>query len=187
MSWIRLTLFAVTLLMASGISAFLVVNLVHDPTASAAADIAEGAREGENFWNLSSLEEAELTAGYPIASPAFLPAGFVPGDNIIVTQPSFATLPRVVQRFWHHKDDPAYNFSIMQTPLDSGLGGGEAVTINGVPGLRNLLPPEPPARTLPLLVLSWRNGGYTYYLHGFLGSHLTEETLLKIAASIRLE
>ena len=184
MNRIRLSLFAVVLLMTSGVISFELVDLLYDSSAS--AQVADAA-EGKDFWNLSSVEEAEQIAGYAIASPEFLPEGFVPGENILVNQPIFANLPKIVQRFWADRANPAYNFSLMQDPSASEIGGGEPATINGFAGSRRLLPADSLGRTLPLLVLSWRDGDFTYYLRGHMGGSFTEETLLKIAASIRSE
>ena len=140
---------------------------------------------GTQFWTVSTLEEAECITGYSIAYPAWLPDGFVRSEDISVVQPHFPNLPRYVERHFSALGDPPYGFRMSQNPLEHGLGNGEPFMINGVPGERELLPARPPD-TSPLLSLAWRIGGYTYSLTAFLHGPITEEVLLKIAASVQL-
>ena len=115
-----------------------------------------------------------------------MPAGFVPNENILVNQPVFSTLPRLVQRFWHSQDDRTLSLNLTQNPTLGGIGAWVPAMINGVPAERELLPAPPPDRPHPMLSLFWRDGEFGYVLSGNLAGPLTEETLLKIAASVRL-
>ena len=140
---------------------------------------------GSQSWTVSTVEEAECITGYPISVPAWLPDGFVRSDNIFVNQPPFPNSPRFVQQFWHNSGDPAYGFDLEQNPGQIGLSGGDPAMINGIPGERKLLPARPPD-TPTRLSLTWEDGGYTYFLAAFLHGPITEEVLLKIAASLEL-
>ena len=156
------------------------------PTNTPDPNRPEGIRNwGSQSWTVSTLEEAECITGYPIAVPAWLPDGFVRSDNIFVNQPPFPNSPRFVQQFWHDSGDPAYGFDLEQNPGQIGLSGGEPAMINGIPGERSFHPADS-NRPNPLLSLAWRVGEYTYFLTAFLHGPVTEEVLLKIAASLEL-
>ena len=182
MSRFKLALSGIGLLVISGSVSFAVVALLYTPGAAASIDNSEEARS----WDASSVQEAETIAGYPIASPGFLPPGVVPGKNILVNQPAFPNLPKFVQRFWNSPGDPSVVLMLEQHPGLGGLGNGEPTPINGISGEMELVPPSPPGRPLPMLKLFWREGEVSYVLTGTLNGPLTKEVLLKIASSVRL-
>ncbi|MEE8370246.1 MAG: hypothetical protein V3S00_05705 [Dehalococcoidia bacterium] len=135
------------------------------------------------------MEEAAEIAGYSIAVPGFLPADFVQTDTIMVNQKSFGEAAwKHVTQIWNWQGDPSVRFSLEQSPKPFTLGGEtEPIDINGVPGTRAALEAQPPGRPHPMLILSWTHGDFTYLLNAILGEPLTEEMVLRIAASVEAQ
>ena len=158
-----------------------------DPTNTPDANRPEGFLGRDNqFWNVSSFEEAECITDYPIAIPTNLPDGFIRGENIIVHKRSTSHFEdRWVQQFWYRLGGPEYGLILEQHSGELGLGNGEPAMINGILGERNLLPARPPDFP-PLLSLLWEEDGYWYTISGFLDDQITEEFLLEVAASLEL-
>ena len=184
MDRLRLALIGFALLAVSAVTSFSVVLLLYNPGAEAATDNPE---TGPQLWNVSSVQEAEGKTGYPIASPASLPAGFVQGENTIVNKLSsdhYQT--HFVQQFWRLSNDTSKSLMLEQHPGLAGLVNGQPFLINGVMGERKLLPASPPNRPHPMLSLFWKDGDTSYVLTGTLVGTLTEAALLEIADSVSL-
>ena len=180
---LKLALIDIALLVVSGVTAFAILALLHNPDTKA-SDVSTGdPPAGPPTLTVSTVEEAESITGYPIASPASLPAGFVRSENILVNKLSSTYF---VQQFWMSSADPSIQFDLEQHPGLDGLGNSEPAIINGVPGERKLLPASPPGRPHPRLSLFWKDGETSYALSGTLAGTLTEATLLEIAASVSL-
>ena len=138
------------------------------------------------FWNVSSFEEAECITDYPIAIPTNLPDGFIRGENIIVHKSGTSHFEdRWVEHGWGIPGDSTYGFFRLEQHTWKFSLDGEPAMINGIPGERHLRPAIPPDFP-PLLVLLWEEDGYWYTISGFLDGPITEEFLLKIAASLEL-
>ncbi len=138
---------------------------------------------GSQFWNVSSYEEAECVTGFPIYVPANLPDGFMQNDSISVSKMGSASFEsRFVEHGWHVPGDTVNGFRLSQHSSEFGINGEPAI-INGALGERHLLPARPPDFP-PLLTLLWKQDGYWFTVSGFLDGPITEEFLLKVAASL---
>ena len=177
----------IALLVVSGVTAFAILALLHNPDTKASDVLTGDPPAGPPTLTVSTVEEAESITGYPIASPASLPAGFVRSENILVNKLSSTYFETIfVQQFWRYSADPSIQFDLEQHPGLDGLGNSEPAIINGVPGERKLLPASPPGRPHPRLSLFWKDGETSYALSGALAGTLTEATLLETAASVSL-
>jgi len=184
----KLLLGGVGLLAVSAAVSFTVVALLGGPDGSVEADNT-GACEarGEGTWNCNTVEGAEELVGYPLAFPEYLPEGYVPSEYIHVNEFPFPGQPRASERFWHNPDLQGLTLlTLTQSTFAFGLGGGEPTEVNGLPGQRRVTEAHPPDRPHDMLSLYWREGEYSYQLSGFLNGPMDEETLRKIAASVRL-
>lgn len=140
---------------------------------------------GSQFWNVHSYEEAECVTGFPIYVPANLPDGFMQNDSISVSKMGSASFEsRFVEHGWHLPGDTVYGFRLSQHSSEFGINGEPAI-INGALGERHLLPARPPDFP-PLLTLLWKQDGYWFTVSGFLDGPITEEFLLKVAASLHI-
>ena len=137
------------------------------------------------FWNVSSFEEAECYAGYPIAVPTHLPDDFVRSETIVVNKMGTSDWEDVfVEHGWIVSGDPPYGFRLSQHTRKFSLGNGEPAVIDGVPGERQLDPARSPDFPEGLTLL-WKRGDYWFTVFGFLHGPVTEEFLLKVAASLQ--
>ena len=137
-------------------------------------------------WELSSFNAAECITDYPVAVPTNLPDDFVRHETIVVRKSGTSHFEdRLVGQSWHILGDPSIGFSIEQHSWKVGLGHSEPAIINGFPGERLFLPAQSPDSP-PLLGLSWEESGYWFTILGFLHGPITEEFLLKVAASLEL-
>jgi hypothetical protein len=152
------------------------------------------ARE-QGVWNVATLEEASQIAGFPVATPAYLPEGFYRGSNIMVSQPG-AGLPEdikpkfsnmIVEQFYYYQGDDSVMFILTQTQHKSGIGGSEPTEICGRPAERAYQEANPQRKyPSPMLTLGWENDGSYYQITGTLVGPLDEATLEKIACSVEV-
>ena len=138
------------------------------------------------FYAVTSYEDAECLAGFPIAIPANVPEVFVRRESIEVFVTRTEPFRDVhVQQSWSRPGIPLFSFMLAQHSREFGLGGGASAVINGVTGERSLRPARPPDFP-PLLTLLWEEDGFWYLISGFLHDTNTEEFLLEVAASLEL-
>jgi len=142
--------------------------------------------------NVDTVADASRIAGFPVATPAYIPEGFS-GGSFSVSQlgaglpeemkPKFAQVN--VQRIWSLEGNHKVMFFLIQTQHKSGIGGGEPTEICGHPGERKFSEAEAdrPAK----LSLGWEDNGNYFSLFGMLAGPLDEETLEKIACSVKVE
>ena len=141
----------------------------------------------KGILHASTVEEASRIAGYSVATPAFLPEGFHRSD-IAVSQLLFGNWPRIVEQHWGWQEDSSICLVLIQDPKLEGVAGGEPAEVCGVPGQRALLEADlGHGRPHPLLAFFWRDDDVAYVVNGTLAGPLTEEILLKIACSVRIE
>jgi len=140
---------------------------------------------------VSTIEEASRLVGYQVATPTFIPEGFLPGDfelNQLGFPPQlggeWGDGKRVVQRQWTWLDDPKINILLIQHPDTDENVSGEPIEVCGHSGGREFFEAEK-GREHPLLVLHWWDGDMVYSLGGSLGGPLTEEILHEIACSVK--
>jgi hypothetical protein len=191
MSRLRLGLYAIAVVVISGVVSLGVFTLISSSTELSPRITAQAATEEPRYWSASSVQEAAGIAGYTLAEPGFLPVGFVPTSQIHIIQPKAPRpdsprLPKYVTRSWTWEKDPSVGFLLTQDPKMSGLGGGTATTINGVPGQQRLQGPNPPAMRHSFLNLFWRDGQFGYLLEATLSGPLTEDVVRQIAASVKV-
>ena len=147
----------------------------------------------EGIWNVNTLEEASRIAGFPVATPAYIPEGFHRGSNIMVTQlggglpeeirPKFTSM--TVEQFYYYQGDDSVMFILRQTQHKVGLGGGEPAEVCGRQGERLYQEADPQRKyPSPILTLAWENNGNYYQTHGTLAGPLDEDTLEKIVCSV---
>ena len=156
------------------------VCMALDPTSTPDPNRPEGIRGRLNeFWNVSSFEEAECITDYPIAVPTNLPDGFIRAQNMIVYKHGTSHFEdRWVEHSWYIPGDPPYGFMLSQHSWKFSLGNGEPAIINGIPGER-LVDHQG-------LTLLWEENGYWFTIFGVLHGPITEEFLLEVAASLEL-
>ena len=146
---------------------------------------AEG---GTIIYHVPREEVADLT-GRALFDVAFIPEGFIENPDVVVTELTF-TLQKTknVARSWKWEEDPSIRFSIEERPHGNlGLGGkSESVVIkNDIIG--ELVLTGPKERTpYPVLFLVWKDKA-NYYLRAQTGGPLTEEVVLRIAASVQAQ
>ncbi len=141
---------------------------------------------------VSTIEEASRLVGYPVATPTFLPTGYLAGDfqlNQLGMPPhlggEWGDGPRAVERQWTWAHDQKFAFSLHQIPgMTEESVDGEPIEICGRPGKRGFLEAEDGLEH-PLVVLHWWNDDMMYSIMGSLADPLTEEILLKIACSVQ--
>ena len=157
-----------------------------DPTNTPDLDPPEdGLGLFSEFWELSSFEEAECITGYPIAVPTNLPEEIIRSETLRVYKSGTSRFEdRYVGQYWNIPGEPSHGFRLEQHSWKLGLGNGEPTVIDGVVGERVLLPARPPDSP-PLLTLSWEEDGYWFTVSGYLHGPITEEFLLKVAASLQ--
>jgi len=139
---------------------------------------------------VSTIEEASRLVGYQVATPTFIPEGFLPGDfelNQLGFPPQlggeWGDGKRVVQRQWTWSGDRKIRFLVMQFQGTEESVDGEPSEVCGRPGKRQFFEAEK-GREYPLVVLHWWDGEMVYSVSGLLGGPLTEEILHKIACSV---
>jgi len=145
------------------------------------------------IWNVNTLDEASRIAGFPVATPAYIPEGFHRGSNIMVTQlggglpedmkPKFSAIN--VEISYYCQEDDSVGFMLTQTKHKFGIGGSEPTEICGGQGERKFQEADPQRRNPnPVLTLGWENDGRYYNITGTLADPLDEDTLEKIACSV---
>ena len=141
----------------------------------------------KGILHVSTVEEASRIAGYPVATPTFLPEDFHRSD-IAVLQPLFGNWPRHVEQHWAWQQDSSIRLVLIQDPKLEEIASGHPAEVCGVPGQRALLEADPNhGRPHPLLAIFWRDDDMAYVVNGTLVEPLTEEILHKIACSVRVE
>lgn len=138
---------------------------------------------------VSTIEEASRLVGYPVATPTFLPTGYLAGDfqlNQLGMPPhlggEWGDGPRAVERQWTWARDPEIRFLLIQFQGTEESVRGEPSEICGRTGKREFFEE---GREYPLLVLHWWDGDMVYSVGGSLGGPLTEEILHQIACSVQ--
>ena len=129
-----------------------------------------------------ALLEASDIAGYRIATLTYLPAEFKERQSIEVHEKKVGDLPPLVTQIWN-SEEPGHFLLLQQDPNLRGLGNSEPIEIRGVPGEKNYR--EPTGESLPILTLFWREGEMSFTLTGTLSGSLDEETMYKIAESVK--
>jgi len=142
---------------------------------------------------VSTIEEASRLVGYQVATPPFIPEGFLPGDfelNQLGFPPQlggeWGDGKRVVQRQWTWTGDRKIHFLVIQYQGTEESVLGEPSDVCGLSGKREFFEAGD-GREYPFVVLHWRDGDMVYSLGGILGGPLTEEILHQIACSVRAE
>jgi len=137
---------------------------------------------------VSTIEEASRLVGYQVATPTFIPEGFLPGDfelNQLGFPPQlggeWGDGKRVVQRQWTWSGDRKIHFLVIQFQGTLESVQGEPSEVCGHSGKREFFEE---GREYPLLVLNWWDGDMVYPVGGSLGGPLTEEILHQIACSV---
>ena len=137
-----------------------------------------------------TAEKASQLAGYKVATPAFVPAGFVPVmmdvsgsfalNKLGFGLPNAPDVPIIVDQKYAQSPDPRAPhgpfFILEQTTQQHGLAGTAIdIEIAGYPGKKVLIPPDgrPPG-----IHLAWNDGVRYYDLEGELTGPLDEATLL---------
>jgi hypothetical protein len=179
----------------------LIVLCIVSASCSSSNDVAEGPQmtpeEEEQMAqrgvvNVETVEDACRIAGFPVATPTYIPEGFA-GGSFSVSQlgaglpeemrPKFTQIN--VQRIWSREGEPEVLFVLIQSQHKSSIGGGEPAEICGRQGERKFSGAE--ANRPAKLSLGWEDNGYYFSLSGVLGGSLDETTLEKIACSIKVE
>jgi hypothetical protein len=149
-----------------------------------------------------TAEKASQLAGYQVATPSFIPEGFVPSDNdgnggiFVINNIFFGRTPaagppyQVSQRYSLSPDPTSPRepfFAIVQTSATPGFVGGiqEDVTIGGHPGKKVITYGQGDAPDI--LNFHWNDGTLTYDLVGTLEAPLDEEIMIEVAASMRVD
>ena len=142
--------------------------------------------------NVDNVDDASRIAGFPVAEPAYIPEGFSGGSFSVSRlgarlpeemRPKFVQIN--VQRIWSWEGNRKVMFVLIQSQHKFGIGGGEPAEICGRQGERTFSEAEAdrPAR----LSLGWEDNGNYFSLSGMLAGSLDEETLEKIACSVKVE
>ncbi len=152
--------------------------------------------EERGVASVESAEAATILAGFEVRPPAYIPDDFSSG-NFSVTR-SGAGLPeklkpkfdntKVFQSFtW--QEDKRVGFILFRYVHPIGLGDGEPANICGYQGEKAFDEADPDNLKQPYAVLSlaWGANGKYFTLMGSLSGPLDEETLEKIACSIRID
>jgi hypothetical protein len=145
-----------------------------------------------------TAEKASQLAGYEVATPAFVPEGFVAvmmditgGGTFALNKlgfglPNVPNVPIIVDQKYALSADPRAPhgpfFMLEQTTQPHGqVGTAIDIEIAGYPGKKILIPPDgrPPG-----IHLAWTDGTRYYDLEGELTGTLDEATLLQVAASM---
>jgi hypothetical protein len=148
---------------------------------------------------VDTLEKASRLAGYQVATPSFIPEGFVlrdidgQGGVFDVHQPTFPApnAPVEVAQHYSQNTDPKAPrgpfFILTQSTTTGDVAGGTQtdIEINGHPGKRSLITSS--GNNPVSLGLSWREGKVLFMLQGTLQSPLDEATLLKVAESVSVK
>ena len=143
--------------------------------------------------NVDTLDKASYLAGFPVATPVYVPEDFYRRSNIMVTQlggglpedmkPKFTAIN--VEISYYCQEDDSVGFMLTQTKHKVGIGGSEPTEICGGQGERKFQEADPQRRNPnPVLTLGWENDGRYYSITGTLAGSLDEETLEKIACSV---
>ena len=155
--------------------------------------------EQQDLWvaggvlTVSTIEEASRLVGYQVATPTFIPEGFLPG-NFELNQLGFPPQLgyewgdgiRVVQQHWTWPGERKIFFFVMQSPGTLESRQGEPSEVCGRSGKREFFEADK-GREYPLLVLHYWDGEMVYSVCGRLEDPLTEEILHKIACSVSTE
>lgn len=177
----RTILFALAALAISGSVSFGTYALLTNPRT--AAQEPTGLQPGEARTTDTPTLASEL-AGYPVAVPQFIPAGFSrTDDNILVSRKLSETLPADVTQNWFFESDPSIGFTLVQDPELDGIGRSEPTDIYGQPAQRRLYPADT-SRPFSSLALYWKDEQSAYSLWAVIDGPLTEEIVYKIAASV---
>jgi len=134
-------------------------------------------------WNVPTANQAATIAQYAVAKPEFIPSGFVSVGNIAVIRHRVPGDVFTVVQTWRDSANKSTEISLVQNPELDGVAGGEPTEIRGVTGQKVL---NPAFESRPeLLSLYWREGGMSYVLTGTVNSVVDEETLRKVALSVK--
>jgi hypothetical protein len=145
---------------------------------------------------VDTAAKASQLVGYAVATPAFVPAGFVPvmedvTGSFVLSKlgfgvPNAPDVPIMVDQKYAQNPDPRAPhgpfFTLEQTTQLHGLAGTAIdIEIAGYPGKKVLKPPDgrPPG-----IHMAWTDGARYYDLEGELTGPLDEATLLQVAASM---
>ncbi len=136
------------------------------------------------FWNPKTIPEAEQITGYDIYSPSYVPADFTLGSSIMINRSGFGeNSSKVVTRLWIWKGNRDLGFELVESPKSFEIGGGQPADVNGRQGQRALnqgTNGEPSS-----LYFVWEQDGLFFSVGGVLKDPLSEQELLKIAASLQ--
>jgi hypothetical protein len=155
--------------------------------------------EERGVANVDSVEVASKIAGFKVATPSYVPEGFVQGKYIVSVSGAADMPPGMkpkfnntnVQIIYGFKDDRKVAILVLQAMHKSGIGDAgvrESVDICGSPGESvfveaNLDNGQPYDR----LILSWEKDGIYYTLSGILEQTLDKASLEKMACSLNTE
>jgi hypothetical protein len=159
---------------------------------------AQSQLEEKGWVALADRHTTSQVVDYKVALPSYVPAGFEPvltaGTGLFLVQiPGFSlpasmrpeSYPTVQITYALQQGEPSLLdpfFMITQTP-DKMDTGGQTLEINGHQGTRNLLPGG--SNRAERLVITWTDGRLYYTVMSTLVSPLDEDSLLRIAASIK--
>lgn len=139
--------------------------------------------QAKEFSKPSTVAEASQSAGYRVSTLAILPKGFKEKQDISVSAISQnENSPIRVTQIWSSGTKGQF-LLLDQDPTLSGIGNGESTEINGFNGQKYLK--EANGEVPPMLTLYWRDGDMGYALTGTLTELIDEETMYKIAKSVR--
>ena len=176
-----------------------------NPTATTALTLEEAQAQlaAKGWAAVDTAEKASGLTGYAVATPAFLPEGFIPrvwADSgiFMINKPGFGTtparddLPLEVNQYYSQNPDPKAPrgpyFVLIQSTAGSGMVGGVPgnITINGNPAQKSLV--KATDSSVPdMLALYWGIGDIHCFMQGQLSSPLDEATLIEIAESMKVE
>jgi hypothetical protein len=165
----------------------------------AALTLAEAQKqlEEKGYALADNAQTASALAGYVVATPAFIPPGFVPvladghAPFVIAKMPVNApgASCQVSQKFAQSPDPGAPrgpSFALIQTPqgnlVGAGLLGEADIAIGGYSGKELIM--QSSGDNPPRLALWWSDGTLYYDLEGELSGPLDEATLVSVAASV---
>jgi hypothetical protein len=138
--------------------------------------------------NVKSVSAAEQLAGYPVATPGYLPESFT--LRSVSYEASGAGMPEDRKPTWDNSkvmqgyywsDNATVYFTLIQTQHELG-NGGEPYTVNGWSATRRY--DDSDTTKPPMLDFVWELDGRYFSINGRLQGPLDEATLVKIASSV---
>jgi hypothetical protein len=146
--------------------------------------------------NVETLAVAAAVAGFPIATPDYIPDGFYRQDNIIINQLGGGlpeemkpkSGPIMVDTFYFWEEDEEVMFFIEQSNGNPGIANAEPTPLCGGPGEKGYEPADP-QRKYPseILTLSTRIGDHHFFIWATLAGPLDEEKMEKIFCSLEYD